>query len=187
MKRFLGLAIIILVSRFGAQAQQQSNQSQQQQGQQQGQPEQPPKEEKRPTLGPEPAPAPGTNPGPSAPATDFVQDAAKLMRVRKVYVEPIDNHLSEKLLEGLSKSGRFQVVAEKKDADAVLRGTCFDARHLRSVHSEVFLSDRLTGKSIWQDVVHVPYNPPPLAKAVQATADQILRHLANSAAHAQPK
>ncbi|HET7840668.1 MAG TPA: hypothetical protein VFM21_03640, partial [Terriglobia bacterium] len=154
------------------------------QQQQQPQPGPAQKEEKRPTLGPPTPPTPGMVP--VGPATDFVLDAAKLMRVRKVYVEAIDNHLSDKLMDGLSKSGRFQVVADKKDADAIIRGTCFDARHLRSVHTEIFMSDRLTGKSIWQDTVRVPYSPPPLAKAVDATADRILLHLANSVAKSQP-
>ncbi len=181
MKRFCGLAILIFVFGPALPAQQGQPDSQEQQ---QPQPAPAQKEERRPTLGPPTPPAPGMMP--AGPATDFVLDAAKLMRVRKVFVETIDNHLSDKLMDGLSKSGRFQVVADKKDADAIIRGTCFDARRLRSVHTEIFMSDRLTGKSIWQDTVHVPYNPPPLAKAVDATADRILRHLANSVAKSQP-
>ncbi len=181
MKRHYGLIVLIVVSVLPALAQQDQDQQPQQPP-----PEQQQKQEKRPTLGPEPAPGPTSGMMPTGPATDFVLDAGKLMRVRKVYVEPIDNHLSDKLMDGLSKSGRFQVVADKKDADAIIRGTCFDARHLRSVHTEIFMSDRVTGKSIWQDTVHVSYNPPPLAKAVDSTADRILRHLANSVARARP-
>jgi hypothetical protein len=177
MKRLCGLVILILVFPYALPAQQQSDQQNQQEPQQ----EQQQKEEKRPTLGPEPAPTTGTG----GPATDFLQDPAKLLRVRKVFVEPIDNNLSEKLLEGLAKSGRFRVVVSKKEADAVIRGTCFDARRLRSVHSEVYMSDPVTGKSIWQDSVRVPYNPPPLSKAVERTADEILRHLAMRVSHAQ--
>jgi hypothetical protein len=181
MKRHCALFFLILVSCLALPAQQQPDQQDQQPSQQNQQQKE---EEKRPTLGP--APAPGLGEKPREPATDFVVDAAKLMRVRKIFVEPIDNQLSDKLLEGLSKSGRFRVVAERKDADAVIRGTCFDARRLRTVHSEVYLSDRATGRSIWQDNVRVPYNPPPLTKAVDRTADEILSHLANSVAHALP-
>jgi hypothetical protein len=186
MKRYCGLALVILAfgSAFSASAQEPPRDRQPQQEEPPpAQPQQP--EEKRPTLGPPTAPTPGM--APTGPATDFVIDAGKLMRVRKVYVEMIDNHLSDKLMDGLSKSGRFQVVADKKDADAIIRGTCFDARHLKSVHSEVFMSDRLSGKSIWQDTVRMPYNPPTLAKAVDATADRMLRHLASSVAKAQPQ
>ncbi len=179
MKRLFALFFLILVSNLTLPAQQQSNPPDQQPQQEQQQ-----KEEKRPTLGP--APAPGLAERPREPATDFVQDPAKLLHVRKIFVETIDNQLSDKLLEGLAKSGRFRVVVDRKDADGVIRGTCFDARRLKTVHSEVYLSDRATGKSIWQDNVRVPYNPPPLSKAVDRTADEILRHLANSVAHAQP-
>lgn len=179
MKRHCALSFIILALSLTLAAQQQPDQQDKpsvQQDQQQKQ------EEKRPTLGPAPAPAPGM-PG---PATDFVLDPARLMHVRKIYVEQIDNQLSDKLMEGLAKSGRFRLVLDKKEADAVIRGTCLDARRLKTVHSEVYMSDRATGKSIWQDNVHVPYNPPPLSKAVDRTAGEILRHLANTVSHVQP-
>lgn len=183
MKRQLALLFLILVSSLTLAAQQQSDQQEQPPRQDQQQPDQQQQEEKRPTLGPAPAPAPGTGAG--GPATDFVLDAARLMRVRKIYVELIDNQLSDKLMEGLAKSGRFRLVLDKKEADAVIRGTCLDARRLRTVHSEVYMSDRLTGKSIWQDNVRVPYNPPPLSKAVEKTSEEILRHLAGTVSHVQ--
>jgi hypothetical protein len=183
MKRHFAFLFVVLLSSLPLAALQQSDpqdQPQQQQDQQQNQQQDQKQEEKRPTLGPPPAPTPG--PG-LEPTTDYVLDAARLMHVRKIYVEEIDNQLSAKLIEGLAKSGRFRIVLDKKEADAVIRGSCLDARHLRTVHSEVYLSDRVTGKSIWQDNVHVPYNPPPLAKAVDKTADEILRHLANAVLH----
>lgn len=139
------------------------------------------KEEKRPTLGPPPAPS--LEGSPNAITTD----PSRLLRVRKIYVERIDNRLSDELLEGLAKTGRFSIVADRDQADGVIRGTCFDSRRLKIVHSEVFLSDRATGASIWQDNVRKPYNPPPLNKAVEETANLILRHLATSIAKAQPK
>jgi hypothetical protein len=139
------------------------------------------KEERRPTLGPPPASAP------EAPTHAITTDPARLHRVRSIYIETIDNRLSDKLLEGLGKSGRFRVVAEHDQADAVLSGTCFDSRRLKTLHSEVYLSDRVTGKSIWQDSVRVPYNPPSLAKAVDSTAEAILKHLAGSVMRSQPR
>jgi len=147
-------------------------------------------QEKRPTLGPEPAdqnrPTLGGEPGPSlnGPRTSTITDARKLLRVHTVFVETMDNGLSGKLAEDLSKSGPFRVVANRNEADAVLRGTCFDSRRLRHVHSEVFLADR-HGASIWQDIIRQPYNPPPLAKAVGDTALIVVSHLTDSIREAQ--
>jgi len=102
-------------------------------------------------------------------------------------VERIDNQLSDKLMESLAKTGRFQIVAEEKDADAVLRGTCLDSRRLKSVHSEVFISERTTGASIWQDNVRRSFNPPALDKVVDDTAAIIVEHLNASVQEAQRK
>lgn len=132
------------------------------------------KDQQRPTLGP---PSGSANEGPHNAITT---DRGGLLRVRKVYVERIDNRLSDELLDGLAKSGRFSIVAERDEAEGVFRGTCFDSRRLKVVHSEVFLSDRVTGASIWQDNVRQPYNPPPLKKAVEQTAELVLRDLAAS-------
>src|SRR2546422_459710 len=62
-------------------------------------------QERKPTLGPAPEPSL------SGPRTSATMDARKLMRVRTIYVERIDNSLSEKLADGLAKMGRFRVVA----------------------------------------------------------------------------
>src|ERR1019366_8329770 len=96
----------------------------------------------RPTLGP------ATPPSLNGPQPSTTTDLRKLARLNKIYVERIDNQLSDKLIEGLAKLGRFQVVTNVKEADGILRGTCFDSRHLKSVHSEVFITDRTTGASI---------------------------------------
>ena len=136
-------------------------------------------EPQRPTLGPPPT---GREEGPHNAVTT---DRRKLLRIRKIYVERIDNDLSDMLLEGLSKSGRFEIVVEREKAEGVIRGTCFDSRRLKMVHSEVFLSDRATGDSIWQDNVRQPYNPPPLKEAVVKTADTVLRDLASSLTEAR--
>jgi hypothetical protein len=136
---------------------------------------------KRPTLGP--APPPSLN----GPRSSTTTDPQKLIRLRKIFVERIDNQLSDKLMEGLAKSGRFRIVADAKEADAVLRGTCFDSRRLKSVHSEVFISDRVTGSSIWQDSVLRPFNPPTLQKVVDDTATAIVGHLNDSVHDAERK
>jgi hypothetical protein len=136
---------------------------------------------KRPTLGA--APPPSLN----GPKSSTTTDPQKLIRVRKIFVERIDNQLSDKLMEGLAKSGRFRIVADAKEADAVLRGTCFDSRRLKSVHSEVFISDRVTGASIWQDTVLRPFNPPTLQKVVDDTATTIVGHLNDSLHEAERK
>ena len=124
-------------------------------------PEKPPDgaPQNRPTLGPPPAPSL------RGPRSSTTIDARRLSHISKIYVERIDNKLSDKLMEGLSKLGHFRIVIEEKEADAVLRGSCLDSRRLKSVHSEVFISDRATGASIWQDSVRHPFNPPTLDKA----------------------
>ncbi len=139
------------------------------------------KQQERPTLGPPPAPSL------YGPRTSTTTDSRKLARLRAIFVERMDNRLSEKLADGLSKIGRFRVVANRNEADAVLRGTCFDSHRLKSLHSEVFLTDRTSGGSIWQDIVRQPFNPPPLEKAVNDTALLILQHLADSVEEAQRK
>ena len=146
MKRnYLCLAIVI-VSWVGAWGQQQQE------------------EQQKPSLGAAPAPSL------AGPRSQNTPEARRLLRVRTVFIEPIDNSLSEKLADGLSKMGRFRIVANRKEADAVVRGTSFDSRRLKSVHSEVYLTDRRSGGSIWQDSVRRPYNPPPLEKAMTDTA-----------------
>ena len=135
----------------------------------------------RPTLGPPPAPTL------RGPRTSTTTDAQKLAHINKIFVDRIDNRLNDKLMEGLSKLGRFRIVLDEKEADAVLRGSCLDSRRLKSVHSEVFISDRATGASIWQDNVRHPFNPPALDKAVDESAATILEHLTDSISEAQRK
>ena len=135
----------------------------------------------RPTLGK------STEPGPSGPRTSTTTNPRRLMSVKAVYIDRIDNSLGDKLAEGLSKMGRFRIVAERNKADAVVSGTCFDSRRLKTVHSEIILHDRVSGASIWQDVVRRPYNPPPLTKAVDDTATLILAHLNESIEEAERK
>jgi hypothetical protein len=146
-------------------------------------PEKPPDNapQNRPTLGPPPPPSL------NGPRSSTTTDPQKLIRLRKVYVERIDNMLSDKLMEGLAKGGRFRIVADVKAADAILRGTCFDSHRLKSLHSEVFISDRATGASIWQDSIRRPFNPPTLEKAVDDTAALVLEHLNDSVQEAQHK
>ena len=137
----------------------------QQDQQQQQQPEE------RPTLGPK------TGPGlETGPLTSTTTDIRKLMRIRTLYVEGIDNSLSDKLVQVLGKWGRFRIVTKQKEADAILRGSCLESRRLKRVHSEVFISDR-NGGSVWQDSIYRPYNPPALDQAVTDTATLVEAHL----------
>jgi hypothetical protein len=147
-------------------------------------------QEKPPTLGKEPQEQPrptlGEAPSLGGPRTSTTTDLRKLLRVRTVYIEAIDNSLNDKLAEALGKMGPFRVVAKRSEADAVLRGTCFDSRRLKRLHSEVFLTDP-HGGSIWQDIIRQPFNPPPLDKAVTDSASVIIAHLGESVREAQRK
>ena len=136
----------------------------------------------RPTLGPAPAPTLGGG----GPGSATVNDARKLMKIHTLYVERIDNELSEKLVEELGKSGRFRIVAKERDADATVRGSCLESRRLKMVHSEVFITDR-AGTSVWQDNIKRPYSPPTLDKAVSETATLVAGHLEESIREASRK
>lgn len=136
----------------------------------------PPSQQKPPTLGEAPSLT-----GPHAANTT---DPRRLLQVHSIFVDQMDNGLAEKLMEALGSKGLFRIAANQRDADAVLRGTCFDSTRLKIVHSEVFLTGR-AGESIWQDVIRQPYRPPPLSKAVATTAQVIGEDLANSVREAQ--
>ena len=97
------------------------------------------------------------------------------MRIHTLYIENIDNSLSDKLVQALGKMGRFRLVTKQKDADATLRGSCLESRRLKHVHTEVFISDR-GGASVWQDTIYRPYNPPTLDQAVSDTATLVVAH-----------
>jgi hypothetical protein len=105
-----------------------------------------------------------------------VNDYQKLMRIHSLYVERMDNALSDRLVESLGKLGRFKIASKLRDADAVVTGSCLESRRLKRLHSEVFIADR-GGKSIWQDNVYRPYNPPSLEQAVNETARVVADHL----------
>ena len=130
-------------------------------------------QEQKPTLGPKPGP------GESGPRTATVNDYRKLMRIRTLYIERMDNDLSEKLVASLGKLGRFKMATNAKEADAIVRGSCLESRRLKRLHTEVSITDR-GGGSIWQDIVLRPYNPPSLAQAVNDTAQMIAEHLGES-------
>ncbi|MFB3923855.1 MAG: hypothetical protein ACE145_19195 [Terriglobia bacterium] len=173
-------AILILAATVWAQQDQPRGEEKRPADQQQGQSQQQQAPQRRPTLGPAPAPSL------YGPRTSNTTDARKLLRVRNIFVERIDNSLGEKLMEGLAKTRRFHIVADRKEADAVIRGTCFDQRRLKIVRSEVYLNDT-SGASIWQDSVRRPFNPPTLDAAVGETATLILSHLTESVSDAEHK
>ncbi len=130
-------------------------------------------QEQKPTLGPKPGP------GESGPRTATVNDYRKLLRIRALYVERMDNDLSERLVASLGKLGRFKMASNAKEADAIVTGSCLESRRLKRLHTEVSITDR-GGGSIWQDIVLRPYNPPSLAQAVNETAQAIAEHLGES-------
>jgi hypothetical protein len=101
------------------------------------------------------------------------------MRIRSIYIERMDNTLSEKLIVSLGKLGRFKIASTPKEADAIMTGSCLESRRLKRLHSEVSISDR-AGGSIWQDIIYRPYNPPSLEQAVNETAQVVAEHLGES-------
>lgn len=191
MKRFNVLMVIILAVPAMLLAENGQDHPSQQPSQDQTQEQQQP-QQKPPTLGKAPddnttrPPTLGPAPSLNGPNTAKTNDPHRLLRVRTIYIESIDNSLSDKLAEDISKSGPFRIVASAKEADAVMRGTCLDSVRLKHVHSEVFLSGH-NGESIWQDVVRRPYRPPTLEKAVDDTAAAIVGDLRASVREAQSK
>ncbi len=143
----------------------------------------PEKPQNRPTLGPQPGEAPTL----FGPHNSTTNDERRLLRLRTLYIERIDNKLADRLTDAFAKASRFRVTDKRDEADAVLRGTCFDSRHRKDVHTEIFISDRRTGSPIWQDIIHQPYNPPPLGDAVGTTALAVVKHLMDSVNDAERK
>ena len=136
--------------------------------------------QQRPTLGPEPAPS-RPSLGESAPSlmgpmNAKILDPAKLRMVHTVFIGLMDNSLNLRLSRDFSATGPFHVVSDRHAADAILQGTCFDSRHLKDVHSELFLTGP-NGKPIWQDIIHQPYDPPSLGRAVAGTANKAVADL----------
>ena len=132
-----------------------------------------------PTLGP-------SRPSLEGPVNTRTPDPGRLVKMRTVYIERIDHNLDGKLADDLAHVSWLKVVNKEDDADAIVRGTCFDLRRLRRLHAEIYISDRATGKSIWQDVVRVPLDPAAPQKAVDQAASDILAHL-NESMHTAAK
>lgn len=129
--------------------------------------------QQRPTLGP-------SEPSMRGPASSHTANPHLLVRMRKIYIQRIDNNLNEVLTKDLAHVSWVKVVNKPDEADAIVRGTCFGLRNLKRLHAEVYINDRVSGKSIWQDVIRVSYNPPSLSKAVDDAAAEILTHLSQS-------
>ena len=132
-------------------------------------------QQERPTLRPRNAP-PGEI---SSPDNSTTTNPRKLLEIHTLFVESIDNSLSERLVEAFEKLGRYQLVTNRKQADALVHGSCLESRRLKHVHTEVFISDR-EGRSIWQDTIYRPFSPPSLNQAVSETAYLLIDHLARS-------
>ena len=136
--------------------------------------------EQKPTLGAQPAP------GLRGPRTATVNDLRRLMRIRSLYIERMDNALSEKLILSLGKLGRFKIASTAKEADAKMTGSCLESLRLKRLHTEVFIADR-GGGSVWQDNLYRPYNPPSLEQAVNETAQMVAEHLGETYSEAGMK
>jgi hypothetical protein len=134
-----------------------------------------PQQDERPTLRPRNAP-PGEI---AAPDNSTTSDPHKLVEIKSLYIESIDNFLNEKLVVAFENQGRFRLATNLKQADAVLRGSCLESRRLKHVHSEVFISDR-SGGAIWHDSIYRPFSPPSLDEAVAETAKLVEAHLESS-------
>lgn len=126
-----------------------------------------------PTLG-------SSRPSLQGPSTLRTADRRMLVKIRKVYIARIDHNLDEKLAEDLDHTLGLKVVKKEDEADAIVRGTCFDLRRLKRLDAEVYISDRITGKPIWQDVIRVSSDPTDLAKSVDQAASEITAHLTES-------
>ncbi|HKT10233.1 MAG TPA: hypothetical protein VJW77_00270 [Terriglobia bacterium] len=136
-------------------------------------------QQQAPTLGP-------SRPSLEGPGNTRTANPGRLVKMRTVYIERIDHNLNGQLADDLAHVSWLRVVDKEDDADAIVRGTCFDLRRLKRLHAEVYISDRVTGKSIWQDVVRVPLDPAAPQKAVGQAASDILEHL-NESMHTAAK
>jgi len=132
-----------------------------------------------PTLGP-------SRPSLKGPGNVRTANPRRLMKMRRVYIQRMDHNLNVKLADDIPHVSWLKVVDKPEEADAIVRGTCFNLRRLKRLHAEVYISDRVTGKSIWQDVIRVPYDPAAPQKAVDRAASDILEHL-NESMHAAAK
>ncbi len=129
--------------------------------------------QQRPTLGP-------SEPSLRGPGSSQTANPRRLLQMRRIYIDRIDHDLNVKLADDLAHVSWIKVVNKRDEADAIVRGSCFSLRNLKRLHAEVYINDRVTGKSIWQDAIRVPYNPPALSKAVDEAAAEILSHLSQS-------
>lgn len=126
-----------------------------------------------PTLGP-------SQPSLRGPTSSRTANPRRLMKMRRVYIQRMDHNLNEKLADDIAHVSWLKVVDKPEKADAIVRGTCFSLRRLKRLHAEVYISDRVSGKSIWQDVIRVPYDSAAPQKAVDRAASEILEHLSQS-------
>lgn len=132
--------------------------------------------QQRPTLGPSGPEGPSLR----GPRSFRTNNPDRLLKMRSIYIQRISHKLNEILTKDLSHSHWVKVVNKPSEADAIVRGTCFTLRNLKRLHTEVYISDRVSGASIWQDVVSVPYDPPTLSKSVDDTAAKVLSDLNQS-------
>lgn len=132
--------------------------------------------QQRPTLGPSEPESP-SHPGPASMRT---ANPRLLLKMRTIYIQRIDHNFNEILSDDLAHVSWVKVVKKPLEADAIVRGTCFSLQSLKSLHAEVYITDGVSGASIWQDVVRVPYDPPEMSKAIGNAAARVLADLNQS-------
>ncbi|MEE8256590.1 MAG: hypothetical protein V3R60_01765 [Acidobacteriota bacterium] len=131
-------------------------------------------QEKKPSLT---TGRPDDRPSLTGKSSYLLASSRKMRSVRRLYIAPMENKLDFKLTEAFVRWGRFEIVGSEKEADAVVKGTCFAARRLKMVKSDIYIRARRTREPLWQDNLRLPYNPPTVEKVVGEMATSMVAHL----------
>ncbi len=113
----------------------------------------------------------------SGRSSHMLGSSKKMKKVRRIYIAPMENRLNFKLAEAFLHWGRFEIVATEKEADAVIVGTCFAARRLKTVKSDIYIRTRRTREPLWHGNLRLPYNPPKVEKVVGKIGSLMVDHL----------
>lgn len=128
---------------------------------------------------------PDDRPSLTGKSSFLLVSSRKMSRVRRIYIAPMENNLDSRLTEAFARWGRFDIVGSEKEADAIVMGTCFAARRLKMVKSDIFFRARRTREPLWQDSLRLPYNPPTVNKVVSEMAVSLVDHLRTSMQNAK--
>lgn len=131
-------------------------------------------QEKRPSLL---SGRPNPSPSLTGRSSSMFGSTKKMKKVRRIYIAPMENRLNLKLAEAFLHWGRFEIVTTEKEADAVIVGTCFAARRLKTVKSDIYIRTRRTREPLWQGNLRLSYNPPTVEQVVGKIASSMVDHL----------